>query len=190
MKQSIKSIILFIALLLPVVIFLFLKLFGDNKFDIPLYYNHQDEIALETICLNTNIIAPYVVDLENAHILNDILLGTLNDEKITLLAYSNGEKKSNLSYKLKRLQERLEQDYQMILFVDSSQNRTLINQIVVNKPKDEIVSFWKCTLLTNDYYQWVLLDNEKRIRGYYDSSEEEMDRLIVEMAILIKNNNE
>ena len=41
MKKGIKLIILFITIALPVFIFLFLKIFGENRFDIPIY--HQEE---------------------------------------------------------------------------------------------------------------------------------------------------
>jgi len=190
MKKYLKPAILFVALLLPVVIFLFLKLFGDNKFDIPVYYQNKEEIITNAACENSNIMMPYAENIIKSEIINNTLLSQLKEDKITVLAYYDGENISELTYKLKRLQERLGQDYQMILFADSLQNKTVVNQIVVNQSKNEIDYFWKCTLLNNDYHQWDLLDNKKRIRGYYDGSEKEMDRLIVEMAILIKNNNE
>ena len=189
MKQYLKPTILFVALLLPVVIFLFLKLFGENKFDIPVYYQNQEEIVSDISCVNANIKAPYIVDLFNADLFKGPMLNQIKDDQIILLAYFDSKDNSDLSYKIKRLQERLGEDYQMILFVDSLVDEDFSSQLLINTEVEYVASFWKCALLNDDYHQWVLLDTQKRIRGYYDSSEKEMDRLIVEMAILIKNND-
>src|SRR6185436_14560156 len=45
-----KILYLFIALLLPILIFLFLKYFGKNEFDIPVYYEKGVEDSLATKC--------------------------------------------------------------------------------------------------------------------------------------------
>ncbi len=42
----------------------------------------------------------------------------------------------------------------------------------------------KCLLFLKDPYHVVLMDDQKRIRGYYAHSREELDRLDVELKIL------
>jgi hypothetical protein len=45
----------------------------------------------------------------------------------------------------------------------------------------------KCVFLVNEPWQAVLLDQDKRIRGYYDlRNRDEEDRLRVELKILLK----
>jgi len=39
-----KGLLLFLALLLPVIIFLFLHFFGKNEFEVPVLYQTQDEL--------------------------------------------------------------------------------------------------------------------------------------------------
>ena len=55
-SKFIKFTTLFLALLLPVCIFLFLKMFGSNEFNIPIYYQTQVELD-STGC--DGLVAPY-----------------------------------------------------------------------------------------------------------------------------------
>ena len=58
MKNAKKGILLFLALLMPAVIFIFLKMFGRNEFDVtPLF---QDKVAVAGEC-NLEYVTPYRV---------------------------------------------------------------------------------------------------------------------------------
>lgn len=54
----------------------------------------------------------------------------------------------------------------------------------VNTPRYDVLR--KCVFLVGGDSSIVLADTDRRIRGYYGTSREEMDRLIVEMKIILK----
>ena len=184
MNKVLKTTILFTALLLPVCIFVFLKFFGSNQFDIPVYYSSSDEIA-DVPC--ERVIVPYIFDISKLKDFKNVSENTIISNKITVIA--NLSKNSrDISYYFARLTERLGDDYQLIVFDDTLDNRLAENRGIVHlKVNENFESFWKCGLLNIDLYQWVLLDDEYRIRGYYEISEKEIDRLIVEVKILQEN---
>jgi hypothetical protein len=75
-----KSIFLGLALILPVAIFIFLKLFGKNKFDIPVYYKN----GVDSVCV-TNKSRPFEVD--------NIVIKSIDwKNQPTLLTYTPSEK--------------------------------------------------------------------------------------------------
>jgi len=63
-----------------------------------------------------------------------------------------------------------------------------IQVIDLSQQADEIRELRECILLMPPRTSVVLLDRQGRIRGYYDGSErDEVDRLIVEIKIIIRN---
>jgi hypothetical protein len=45
----------------------------------------------------------------------------------------------------------------------------------------------RCVLLLKDPYNIVVVDDRKRIRGYYEGdSRDEIDRLLIELSIILK----
>lgn len=155
-----KKIILTVALLLPIGVFVFLFLFGKNEFSIPVYYENATDIP-PTACGGIYQ-SPYHV--------SDSLLVSLGWQGNTLLIAADSSRAVHLA--LKRMRGELNQDLQTVFLSE-----------VVQSP-DQIYS---CDLFLQAPWNTVLLDNQRRIRGYYDlSSREEVDRLIVELKILLK----
>ena len=164
-----KSVYLIIALVLPVSIFVFLKLTGKNQFDIPIYYANGID-SLTTICKN-DYAKPY-------HIADSILARLKWQPKecsIFILGNSN-------QIELKRLNDVFSNESYGFYSIGFEPE---IDEIVLNA-----IDFdkWRnCIFVINEKMNVVLMDKEKRIRGYYSiGSREEMDRLIVEMKILLK----
>ena len=64
---------------------------------------------------------------------------------------------------------------------------TEIQTIYLSGERDYSDQFFTCDLLLQKPWTTVLLDDQRRIRGYYDpNAREEVDRLIVELKILLK----
>jgi hypothetical protein len=164
-----KSIFLFIAFLLPISVFVFLKLAGKNNFDIPVYYENGID-SLNAIC-GKDYSKPYAID----------------DSVLTKLKWVEKESSvlilgSASALEMKRLNDTfLENEYSIY----SINNSNYKNQVEVS---DNVFSQWKnCVFVAKEKINTVLIDKQKRIRGYYSiGSREEMDRLIVEMKILLK----
>ena len=160
-----KFIYLFLALLLPGLIFLFLKKFGKNEFAIPTYYQHGVD-SLNAIC-GTHYGQPYQ--------LPDSVLRKVGWEgKPALLVLFQKEVLANNEYK--RIVESFDQKEFQVVVVDS------------REMGEALSSRWSsCVFMVLAPRNVVLVDREKKIRGYYSiGSREEADRLILEMEILLK----
>lgn len=155
-----KKVILIIALLLPIGVFVFLRFFGKNEFSIPVYY--ENGVDSPPPGCNRDYNASYQV--------SDSLLTHMGWKGNPVLIIADSSRSVQLG--LKRLNEELKDEVQTIY--PSGEGAYL----------DEL---YTCDLLLQLPWTTVLLDDQRRIRGYYDpQSREEVDRLIVELKILLK----
>lgn len=155
--QGKKALLLFLALLLPVSIFIFLKLFGKNEFDVPAFY--QDKAPV-TGC-EFNYSAPYKVA--------DSVMAKLSAKRKTDLYMIY------FSQITSRMQQEI--DTGAVAIVNGQEEWT----------EDQRATFRKCVLAVPKSEDIVLVDKEGKIRGYFVSTDrEEVDRLLLELEILLK----
>ncbi len=155
-----KKVILIIALLFPIGVFVFLRFFGKNEFTIPVYYEKGIETIPEACAKNYQ--APYLV--------SDSLLINFGWSGRPVLIVTDTSQ--SVQKGLMRLDEELSTEIQTILL---SGERNYLDQVFM------------CDLLLQKPWTTVLLDDQRRIRGYYDpKTREEVDRLIVELKILLR----
>jgi hypothetical protein len=153
-----KILYLFLALALPVLVFLFLKYFGKNEFDIPVYYT--EGIGDSAVICKIKSKGQYYV--------SDSVLNKWNWKKGTaILVSAVPEKETN---ELNEFVKEAQFDgLQLLSLSDNEKNL-----------KD-------CVLFLREPWNAVLIDAQKRIRGYYKIGyRDEMDRLEVELKILLK----
>ena len=188
MNKLIKGLLLFTALLLPVLIFVFLKMFGKNQFDIPVY-NHT-KLSKEVKC--DNITTPHVV-------------GELRTEKATIAAnhivniyHLLGSEANELAMRgLMKVNDRLDGEEAVIHSISESGNNFSIPELSnkyqiggiwhINEADESTLTYFvDCELMITGNESLVLVDKQGRIRGYYNgANEEETDRLILESKILL-----
>jgi hypothetical protein len=152
-----KKIILFVALPLPVLFFIFLKFFGKNEFDIPVYYS--EGVTREI---------PGCKSYPTPYVLPDSALNAWGwkGEKATIIVLNEKGIEGNLA----RVADLFEPGDYATLNV-----------------KDAPYEVKTCMLLAGDTSRVVLIDDQKRIRGYYSPTYgKERDRLGVEIRILLK----
>jgi hypothetical protein len=155
-----KKIILILALLLPIGVFVFLGIFGKNEFSIPVYY--ESGVDSPALSCDRTYESPYIVSAS--------LLDTMGWKGSTVLIIVDSA--NSIKSGLTRLNESFHDDVQIIYPKGSTGYL------------DEIYS---CDLFLRKPWTAVLLDDQRRIRGYYDpKTREEVDRLLVEMKILLK----
>jgi hypothetical protein len=155
--QGKKALFLFLALLLPVGIFIFLRSFGKNEFDVPAFY--QDKAPIVAEC-GLSYKAPYV----------------LPDSVMTQLA-GEGKNELYLIHLSGDLSSRIKQEIKdkEVTFVEGTLFQKNIEQ------------FKKCILLVPAQEDLIVVDSLGKIRGYYSSLDrEEVDRLLLETKILLK----
>ena len=154
-----KGFILLFSLLFPIIVFLFLKFYGQNEYELSVYNSSCSEIIDEYIIndfnRNNNI---RIVDIRMTD--NDILV----DNYINKLEINDQIEVITLSNKLRNL--------------------NWLN-IVVDKVLIERLS--EC--IQNEYLDKsfiLLLDKQNRVRGhFYSADRKEIERLDVEIDILL-----
>lgn len=147
-----KPIFLFLALLLPILIFIFLKLFGRNEFDIPVQYASGVPDSIR--CEGVRNEVPY-------HVSADAF--PANNKSTAYLFVT--EVTPEFTRKMKEFQ--------------SASVRT-----IRIKETDPIA---KCGLYLHRPWTAALVDEQRRIRGYYAlTHRDDLDRLEVELKILLK----
>lgn len=154
--QGKKALFLFLALALPVSIFIFLKFFGKNEFEVaPLYQDTAPTVVADCgFTYNTGYTLPDTVIAQ---------LIAFKQNELYLIHFSP------ISSRMKE-----EIRYGEVTFVDGG---TLSQE-------DQ---FKKCVLVIPANEDIVVVDNQGRIRGYFDSSDrEDIDRLFLELEIILK----
>jgi len=159
-----KITYLLLALALPGLIFIFLKIFGKNHFDIPVYYKNGISDSLKECpgayrgqyTLPDSVLKIFSYKNDVASLFIDE--SELTNKEVTQLKQSYGDNQ-----------------LQIITLRGIEPNR-------LNRIKN-------CVLFLKQPWKAVLVDKQKRIRGYYAfTSLEETDRLNVELDILLTNN--
>lgn len=157
-----KSLFLVLALVLPVGIFLFLKFFGRNEFEVePLF---QLPVPVADRC-GPDYVFPYVIP--------DSIAQELNIQQTELTVVIFALTKDEFSSQVNRIEDEFSADPVQVKWW--------------MRDDDESQFARQCIFLMNDSLNFALLDKQGRIRGQYDATSlDEMDRLIVEMRIILK----
>lgn len=171
MNKYFKGVVLAAAFFIPIVIFLFLKFFGENKFDIPLYY--QTEITAFDDCESVDV--PYYIEALPKDQLPGVFLFLAPEEGFGINEVNNVKQ---------RLKSAVKGFGYSVKTTDSS---SLRYDYVEYIGESELTQLMHCKFITDTLNQYVLVDSKARIRGYYNSDREEVDRLIVELKILLEN---
>lgn len=160
--MKVKSIFLFLALVLPVLVFLFLKFFGKNEFAVePLYVSTYPQVPGE--CGPVDRLPYHIPD----SIRTQIPFG--NDSLRVLTLGTLGKESQN---ELNIVMARFAKDGVGIFQIADARK----------------IKFWtSCIFFLKKREDMVLLDKKGSIRGVYESwKREETDRLMTELTIILK----
>jgi hypothetical protein len=172
-----KALYLFLALALPGLIFVFLKFFGQNEFEVQVYY--QDGLPKDSICSTTSSMPYAVADSVFTRI------GTAGKRTARIIAVYPFIK-DDLS-ELNRIATKYQPDSVETIIVSGIPNLPKSELPVTQLNYDSFGWVVACAFRVNEPWSVVLLDEQKRIRGYYDGSRrDEMDRLDLELSIILK----
>ena len=159
-----KLIFLFVAFLLPGLIYTFLKVFGSNSFYVvPLF---QTEVSVPVGC--PEVKTPYLIP---QHVLSS-LIPAGNKDSLFLVFYKIDEAKlGSTSGNLQEIQKQIAPEGDGVSLIKIKSDTLGLN----------------CALLLAPVMDIVLLDRDNRIRGQYASEDrEEVDRLGTELDIILK----
>ncbi|MEO1052584.1 MAG: hypothetical protein AAFX87_18270 [Bacteroidota bacterium] len=198
MSKYLKIIFLSLTIAIPVCIFLFLKYFGSNHFQIPMYYENGVDTTF-TDCSFSNI--PHTIptfgfnSLDSVQITDEVL-----KDRITVIEFSTvecnipcAERKNQLSRVLDRFNPG---EIQLISLFDLESGKlahelkkgfnATENWHFLAGNRSDVQELMQCGTVMNSIDQVVLIDDQLRIRGYYTATDiEDIDRLILEIKILM-----
>lgn len=156
-----KAVLLFLALLFPACIFVFLKYFGRNEFTVPALYTEDYPEGLAACGITVSL--PYHVP--------DSVQRSLHLAKDSLMLIHFGERAAASQEELAGVKNKYGNEIQMN-FIQTSESNVYLR---------------RCIFFLDDDNDLVLLDGEGVIRGHYHAGDrEEIDRLLIEIAILLK----
>lgn len=159
-----KLIFLISALVLPVAVFLFLKMFGRNEFRVPPLHQ-EGQITAPAEC-HYSYATPYTVP--------DSIADQLKIDNRDSLYVIGFDRKVDTA--LKRVSTEFAHAPVRLLPPVTFHDRSDLNVLQ------------RCVLLMKPPASIVMVDHNRRIRGYYDASDrDEVDRLLVEIDIILKN---
>ena len=185
-----KKPFLFLLLAIPVLIYLFLKLFGSNTFQIPEYYS--EGIHSELCGISTN--QSFQISI------HDTLSTSNNFNDKIMLFFVHSDLNENLTKMAKELERIiLSQSSSGITVIglrDSISQFPLFDGVsYITLSRKNLGEFINCNLLVfqeepdTPYHYIVMVDANRRIRGYYNGSKfDEYDRLAAELDILSFDN--
>jgi len=180
MRSIIKFTILLVVLAIPAVVYLFLKSFGVNEYNIPIFY--ENGIPFSS-CQDDS--KPHRVHIPQSF---------YNGDSSGVVLYFPDLQNKEATMQI----DRVKGTFKNVCFLemsipDSISENTIFNQWLT---RSKFLDFINCelgigqdTLVSKvPMNEIMLIDREGRIRGYYETDDfEEMDRLIIEIEILIKN---
>lgn len=155
-----QIILLFLALLLPVCIFIFLRMFGKNEFDVqPLFVDTLPPLA--EACPANTVSLPYHIP--------DTIVAKLpfGDNRFLGIYFGNAD----INERFQRVINILQDEPVHLTSLNTAENIR-----------------WKtCVFFLKEPFDVVLVDRKGAIRGQYNSTDrEEIDRLMTELTILLK----
>jgi protein SCO1/2 len=205
MNRRSKISVLIVILLVPAIIYTFLKIFGQNEYSLPVYDtdgSSKIHTSHETENLNSNKFHFHdLYDQKGQLIDMESMYGHISI--IELVSTQVNLKSRN--HKIDRIADIFikEQDVQLLrIFEDDSRSTSLFDDTirpvhdnisicfvefdVMDKIAESLMVLDVDSNRTESFDHLVLIDRKQRIRGYYNLQDfEEIDRLILEIKILL-----
>lgn len=182
-----KSLLLFFALLLPIIIYVFLKFFGKNEFNVPVLF--ADSVTVSIPCQAYSYPVPY-------HIPDSVLrkFSWNTHDSLTIVVFDDENTTSQHERKIaiNRVFDQFKTEPLQVIRVyhtpplaqsdsDSRLERVQLEEETFHRIRN-------CIFLLSSEHDAVIVDSKKRIRGQYSlTKRDDADRMIMqEMNILFK----
>jgi len=206
MTRELKILVLITILIIPAGIYTFLRTFGENEFSLPVFPVGElkdSPHSSENEKYEYKMVFPDLYDVEG-HIFNQ---ESLAGDIIILEIVATDDDITQREYQLNRISDIFSDENKVHLLRIIEKGNTTQPETVTFKGKKasttvcytdhEAAKTLKSLLFktgenkgrTGGTGQLVLIDTERNVRGFYNVNEfEEMDRLILEVKILLTQN--
>jgi len=200
MRINTKTGILLLTLAIPVFIWLFLKLFGQNSFDLPVYYSEgvnteacnatNQAHSVPNFILQTSDSGTVSSDfLSEQIVISHFLPNECSEDCVQVLEnIANLQSVFSKEYALKILTIAPEHySFEELARLSKRFNIDPELWVVAKAKQQKVNELQQCGFILSDYSQntFVLTDPERQIRGYYNALDsDEVDRMKGEIKIL------
>lgn len=210
MKKS-KILILTITLSFPVILYLFLRSYGQNEFALPVFFDGQEKLYCQDSTLTESDFPIFSLNQKDTFEIKDVYKAEF---KVIHFPNTEDSEIQTLKNELNRVLNTFDDlsiDIISLQETNSELDSTINQDAFLNKERaksylytvDQLNVFVNC-LYALPTEEWngkhpseetipiestlVLLDQENKIRGYYNGYEtKEVDRLILEIRVLLSN---
>ena len=199
LSKQLKALLLLILLGMPVLFYLFLQSFGENKYEIPIFF--EDGISDRLSGCEREV--PHTIDNYFQSEACDDWSCSEVAGKYTVFCFIKSNCQSDAISELARVSNVFREKpffHAVTIALDSlTDQRVLTKQVELYSLPESVWSWWsfqqgtehlvRCGFNLNidcdASHMVILVDSEYRIRGIYNSQDEqEMDRLVTEYQIL------
>lgn len=177
MTNARKFLIVGIVLILPAIIFSFLKLFGENRFDVEILHTE----GLNVVGCESNGMPHQVPAI-------DSLALTVNELKVVYIDFEKLTK--DRINEIRRLSQNHPQ-VEFSLIIMENENLHIAEEYIQENwtistiKNQDLEELNRCGFGNIDSQDLILVDADRHVRGYYDFSDRrELDRLEGELKIL------
>lgn len=201
-RNRYKFLVIMLTLVIPVVVYLFLRGFGENHFTVPVFY--EKGVPPDSTLCHTNG-QPHIVNLQMALADQDIKpFDHPYEKKLSIIDVDeNPQNRPGIpGYPINRVADIFAGNpkVQFILIRPAGLTGSVKQSppedrfLYVNSTREKMSEFAKCELILLDFPEHVdsltrrlvVVDSQGRIRGYYQAGDfDEIDRMILEMKIML-----
>ena len=180
MKKTQKILLLIVVLLAPIIVFLFLKKFGINQFELPVYYTEGNPIAQ---CNDSSQVQHKV---HSAFIEN----GTI---ALPAIFHITGQKENEYYSDLENVLSKYP-GIKVWEIINTDKAEINSKEYSISLDENAYLNFINCELALGEdkwiddgiAFKYVLVDVDGKIRGYIDTTDlKEIERLDTEIDILL-----
>jgi len=170
-----KGLLLFLALLLPVAIFLFLHFFGKNEFDVPVLFQTADELP-----------ADCEIDQHFPYKVKSTAVDATGGYVVLFASGISTKVFEDALFQISRLNDEFGKNAPRLIVLKRKEDKLPVTKNEVILDTDQYTNEQKCIFLA-ETHRLVLVDADGHIRGLYpNASLKEIDRLILELKIIFK----
>lgn len=181
-----KLLLLCLALLMPVFVYLFLKTFGKNEFDVPVLFT--DSVTTPVECTQFTYTVPYVIPDSVLQ-----LISWNEHDSLTIIVFEDEDKanQNERNVHITRVFTAFKTEplhvVRILLNADIAGTKTH-RLTTLGLAEEDFLHLRACVFLVNREQDAVIIDRHKRIRGQYNLlKREDADRMILEeMNILFE----
>ncbi len=187
MNKTIKFIVLALVFAIPIAITTFIKIFGDHRYDVPVYFLNNTQEDNPDVGSCSDFSYPHLVN--NTSLLKTLELDVQSDVDFLIFINPQAPISDELEITLHTFKEKIDRPFVVInlnqLFPFKKTKDYLLTTPVEPQRLSEVI---QCELVLNPPFGAVMVDAKGQIRSYQKLNRKHVNDFVAEMLIIDQNN--